>query len=193
MPVWNNAPPQNTTGHPLRIVRTPATGKIKAVVTSDDVHGCPTHYISNRTIPCEGLPDCPACNQGHSWRWHGYVSCILTTTYEHVLFEFTATASDSFRNYRKIKDHLRSCLFEAKRPSGKTNGRVIISCSPFDDVQQRLPEPPNIERILCHIWGIQYVDPGIIPMTRPPFKAIKVPRDNGDARNKPNDGPDDAA
>lgn len=154
MPNFTSTPPAVPAGYALRIVRTPAQKPITGIVTSTDLVGCATHYTGNRTVPCEGQDHCKACQDGLSWRWHGYLGCILTDTLEHVLFEFTATASDTFQNYYKVQATMRGCHFRASRPSGKHNGRVVIACKPYDQSRARLPDPPDVEGILCHIWGV---------------------------------------
>jgi len=185
MPNWSTEPAQPSDGHPLRIVRCPAKGVLTAVITSPGLIGCPTHYVNNRTQPCEGQGKCDWCEAGHSWRWHGWVACILVGTYEHVIFEMTATSSDSFRNYQAIKDTLRGCLFTATRPSQRHNGRVVISCKPADTTRIVIPASVNVRRILCHIWGINYDSSWEDGMRRPPFKHIGVNPGNGDQRQKP--------
>jgi len=154
MPQWKSTPPDEPEGYALRILRTPSDKPIAAIVTSPEVIGCPTHYAGNRTVPCEGADDCQLCRDGYSWRWHGYLGCILTATLEHVLFEFTAHASDTFRNYQHLHGTLRACHFQANRPSNRHNGRVIIACKPYDQSRVRLPDPPDVKTILCHIWNV---------------------------------------
>jgi hypothetical protein len=181
MPSWTDQPPTSAANYPLRILRTPAKGTITAIVTSTELQGCPTHYCNNRTVPCEGADTCKLCADGYSWRWHGYVACILKNSLEHILFEFTAAASDTFRNYIALHNEIRGCLFKASRPSGRPNGRVVIEASPADLSRLHLPNPPNIRKILCHIWGIQYQEPDYRRMPRPPYQDARPKLDgNGE-------------
>ncbi|KKL13131.1 hypothetical protein LCGC14_2528840, partial [marine sediment metagenome] len=83
MPKWQSAPPADQPGFSLRILRTPTNKPIVAYVTSTDVIGCITHFARNRTIPCEGQDNCTWCEEGFSWRWHGYLAALLTDTLEH--------------------------------------------------------------------------------------------------------------
>lgn len=187
MPLWSNAPPEQPEGYSLRIVRTPADKPFTAIVTSTDIIGCPTHYANARTVPCEGSDACPLCHDGHSWRWHGYLACIHTATLEHVLFEFTAASSDTFKNYHQLNTTLRGCHFQAHRPSARHNGRVVIACKPYDPSRLRLPDPPDIQAILSHIWNIptgttqSHVDPtrpgrqiGILPTAKKNGRPFQV-------------------
>lgn len=179
MPLWTPEPPPQHSGYTLRIARTPAKGTLRAIITATDVTGVCTHFAKNRTIPCEGTDKCTWCAEGFSWRWHGYVSCILTDTLEHVIFEFSAAASDTFRNYLQLHGTLRGCIFTATRPSQRFNGRVVISCKPSDPQRQRLPDPPNVPKLLCHVWNVQYTpDPGLVARLRD-FAQIN-PNDLGD-------------
>lgn len=155
MPQWTTGPPNKPDGYTLRILRTPAEKPITAIVTTTDVLGCNTHYVNHRTQPCEGSETCPFCAEGHSWRWHGYLAAMLTDSLEHILFEFTATASLTFANYQQLHTTMRGCLFKATRPSRRSNGRVVIQARPADEQRTRLPEPPDVKAVLCHIWNIQ--------------------------------------
>jgi len=157
MPQFSNEAPPESTRPGFRLIRTPAQRSVVAIVTCDDLVGCPTHFYRNRTLPCEA-PNCEPCNTGHAWRWHGYVSCVDQSSHEHILFEMTAQASDAFRDYRKEHNTLRGCLFKASRVSFRYNGRVVIRCKPADLAGVTLPGPPNIPVMLCHIWNIPTPD-----------------------------------
>ena len=78
----------------------------------------------------------------------------MVDTLEHFLFEFTATATKTFENYQALHNSLRACHFKAARPSGRHNGRVVIHCKPGDEQRLRLPDPPDVQKILCHIWNV---------------------------------------
>jgi hypothetical protein len=182
MPRWTDTPPPEPEGLAMRIIRTPPTHTLHAIVTSPDVSGCPTHYAANRTIPCEGSDSCKWCEQGLSWRWHGYLAAILCGTLEHFLFEFTATAADTFRNYFTLHASMRACQFAARRPSGRPNGRVVIACKRLDEQRIRLPAPPNVRRILCHIWNVPYTNTDERHLPTRLGAQIGVMPGNGDGR-----------
>lgn len=180
MPHFSNEPPPEARRPGIRLVRTPAGRPIVAVITSDDVVGTPTHFYKHRTLPCEGV-DCEACRAGYPWRWHGYISCVDESTHEHVLFEFTAKASDYFKAYKKQHGTLRGCLFHAARAGQRYNAPVIIRCRPADLAGRSLPQQLNIPPLLCHIWNVAVE----IPEDRPrhPDRIGKhlrvVPGNNG--------------
>ena len=153
MPNFTNAPPEESTGPGLRLRRTPAPGKLTAIVTCPKLVGCPTHFYRHRTIPCE-QPNCEACAAGHPWRWHGYLTAIDVKTNEHFLFEMTAQAAENFTQYESRHSTLLGCLFEASRLGDHQNGRVLLRCKPADLSKVNLPSAPDLIMCLCHIWNI---------------------------------------
>lgn len=185
MPNWQNEPPKDTHGFSLRILRTPSTKPLIGLVTSTDVLGCITHYARNRTIPCEGEDDCEWCQDGFSWRWHGYLAAILSDTLEHFLFEFTATAATTFQTYHRLHMTMRACHFKATRPSGRNNGRVVIFCKPGDEQRARLPDPPDLKKILCHIWNVQNTTVSEHYSPNRVGKILKVDKPNGQPDPRP--------
>lgn len=185
MPHWSNEPPEKANGQAFRIVRTPPAKPVNGIITCTDLVGCCTHFVKNRTVPCEGQDDCSWCDAGHSWRWHGYVSCVLTESFEHVLFECTAQASDTFKNYYNHYNTLRACKFKAHRPTGRLNGRVHIQCTHCDEMRTRLPDPLDVQRILCHIWNVRYGEAFDAGRVRQPARDIGVMPSDDDARYRP--------
>jgi len=153
MPTYTNAPPVDGRGPAYAIRRTPAARALIAVITSEDLLGCATHFYGGRTVPCE-TPDCPACRDQIPWRWHGYVAAIDVTTYEHFIFEMTAQASDALVAYRAKHGTLKGCKFEATRAHNRANGRVRLRCKPADLQQMSLPLAPDIARALNILWNI---------------------------------------
>ena len=184
MPDWSAAPPKDQSNLALRIVRTPPVASLTAIITCPGLTGCSTHFVNHRTQPCDGQGKCEWCDAGHSWRWHGYVSCVLTATIEHVLFEMTATASDTFTNYYALKDTLLGCHFQARRPSGRHNGRVVIACKPSDPQKTVLPPPVNVQRILSHIWGIPYIGLAETARTRALIDNVQPVAGKGNGRRR---------
>lgn len=183
MPIWNDDPPADAHHFTFRICRTPPNADFKGIITSSKASGCPTHYYNHRTVPCGGSKGCNACDAGYSWRWHGYAAVMLTSTLEHVLFEFTAPTSDVFKNYHRRYNTLRGCGLVAKRPSGRTNGRVVVTTTPVDLLKWQLPEEPNLRKILCHIWGVPYVEETDTASAHQPIDGISLKKDNGQQPN----------
>lgn len=184
MPQWTNEPPEESEAHAFRIMRTPAKKPICGIITSEELLGCPTHFCKNRTIPCEAPNPCTWCEEGFSWRWHGWVGLFNHVTMEHLLFEMTAAASDPLKLYAKIHGTLRACSIRASRPSGRTNGRVLIEPRQVDETRYRIPPELNVMKILCHIWGVQYTDAEIVGGVAPGFRRIGLTDSENDGRHR---------
>jgi len=185
MPRWSNEPPAADNDYALRIVRTPPDKPLVGIVTSAEIVGTPTHYVHNRTLPCEATQECPFCQEGHSTRWHGYLACLLVQSLEHALFEFTKTMAQPFITYQAIYQTLRGCTFQANRPSKRPNGRVLIKCKHVDGADLRLPEPPDVKRILCHIWNVQHNPRGDWRDPSDGTRRLNTDAGNGDGRYRP--------
>ena len=171
MPNFTNRPPTEPHGPAFPLRRTPTTKPMVAIITCDDLIGCPTHYFKGRTQPCSA-PDCEACREQVSWRWHGYVSALNTASHEHFIFEMTAQATDALVAYREQHGTLRGCLFEARRLHARQNARVILRCKPADLQQTSLPKPPNLEHALSIIWNLPAPE---IDLTSKPRRETKTP------------------
>lgn len=178
MPSWTKTPPTDLGRSGYRLIRTPPNHPLTAYVLSDNLVGCKTHFVGNRTIPCEH-PDCEPCNSGVAWRWHGYLAVLIATTQEIVIFECTARASQTFAAYFQRYGTTRGCQFKAERLNARHNGRVLIQARPADLAKINLPKSPPVEKLLCHIWNIseQQVSTEDI-QRRPPFRNASVDRSN---------------
>ncbi len=148
---FDNAPPAPDTVRALPLKRTPAGGRLRAMITSNDLVGTNTHFFGGHTVPCEA-PECEACKKGVPWRWHGYVSAVQSGSHLHFIFEFTAQAGDIFRNYFDLHQTLRGCIFDAERMHHRPNGRVILTLKQADLAELNIPEPPDLESCLRIIW-----------------------------------------
>lgn len=153
MPIYSNVPPENSKGVALPILRTPGSGKMSAIVTSDDLIGTNTHFWGGHTVPCSP-PTCEACQKGVPYRWHAYLTAFAVNKNVHFLYECTATAAEVFVAYRKVNDHLRGCIFEAYRWRSTRNGRVMLRCEPSPDRQTAIPPAPDLEAVLAILWQL---------------------------------------
>lgn len=153
MPRFSSEPPPDPRGQALPLRRCPFHRPLLAIVTCQNVVGCPTHYWGGRTVPCEE-EDCEPCLAGVGWRWHGYVSAYEPNLKLHFLFEVTARCSEAFKAYRKANGTIRGCIFEATRPSGKPNGRVYLKTKTADLQKTPIPDAPQIPQVLAMIWNI---------------------------------------
>lgn len=153
MPKWTTDPPDHGEGPALPIRRTPASGKLLAVITTEQLIGCDTHFYQGHTVPCE-RPDCDACRDGIPFRWHGYVAATDYNSHLHFIFEMTAAAAEAFKNYRDAHGTLRGCLFQAERLHRRPNGRVIIQTKPVEKQHILLPKPPDMVSCMSIIWQL---------------------------------------
>lgn len=175
MTFWQPLPPAQDDAVPYRLVRVAADKPLKGIITCPDIVGAPTHFARNRTQPCPGTDTCDLCADGFAWRWHAYVSLLVNPGYEHVILELTAAGSQTLRNYNELNSGVLGAEILAHRPSKKHNGRVVCQCRRIDLQGILLPPPPCIEKILCHIWGVQYVAPKNNWRIRPGSKDIQLP------------------
>lgn len=150
---FSDRPPQETSGYNFDIVRCPASGKLRAAITSETLVGCPTHFFRGHTVPCSGA-DCSACAEGLPWRWHGYVTIFTSATHFHQLLELTAPPAEALAAYRQTHGTLRGCEIILNRTSPRPNGRVRIQTKPLDLTQMSLPSPPDLRLILATMWNL---------------------------------------
>lgn len=185
MPNWSHAPPPDPRGPSLPILRTPPNGTINAIVTSDDLIGCNTHFWRGHTVPCEA-PECDACLNGMPYRWHGYIAAFKASTSVHMIFEFTAQACEAFRTYRRAHGTLRGCQFIASRWGSKPNGRVVIKTQPSGMPPNLIPTAPDLTRCMAIVWNIPFQDVTLDGIQRgnPPLQADQTDAD-GNGRPVP--------
>lgn len=155
MPNWTSVPPTDDSHHAYTLKRTPSNRPLLAIVTSDDLLGCDTHYWGGRTVPCE-RPECKACQASIPYRWHGYVALWDPNTREQFLFEFTARAATALVDYRRTYGTLRGAAICAQRTKQTKNARVEIRCKPADLAKHTLPTAPDLRLALAVIWQLPH-------------------------------------
>lgn len=144
--------------------RTPPSGYIQAIVTSDNLVVCDTHFWHGRTTPCERIANdegatiddspCQACTEKIGYRTHAYVACFDPKKQEHCLFECTTHAAKSLAEYHEANGTLRGCILRASRPTGKPNGQVTIETNTANLAKVHLPTAPSIQLALAVIWRL---------------------------------------
>jgi len=158
---FSSKPPIEATRYASTLLRTPTKGKLHLIVTCQDMVGCWTHFFAGRTMPCTG-DGCDACGHNASSRWHAYVSAKDPATNEHVLFECTAPAAETFAVYRARHGSLRGCEFIAQRLAPRANARVCIRTKPCDLTHIDLPQSLDVRAALCHLWGVPMTETDVI-------------------------------
>ena len=126
-----------------------------AVILSHDILGCYTHYWCRRTIPCR-KDNCPACDQGYSPRWHGWVFVQSQKTANKAIFEFTAGASANVDKYFREHRTLRGGIINAWREPARINGRLVIQVIKGTRDPDSLPKAIKLLPILMRMWNTRY-------------------------------------
>lgn len=200
MPVFSHRLPARQAHQGFDLRRTPTSSPLSAVVTSEDMIVCDTHYWQGRTTPCERICNeegktiddsaCPACQRKQPWRTHVYVSAIILKTSEHFIYECTANAAKAFEEYRDANKTLRGCAFNASRSKPSPNAKVIILTNTINQARYPLPKPPDIPTALALIWRLPK-DSLAIADTEPGSPQIRTANDLLDEmRNQPDDNDD---
>jgi len=151
---FSTRPPEDPRGNSLPLLRCPTNRPIRGIITTEQLFGCRTHFYHGRTLPCDDT-NCPACDEGMPWRWHGYVGLFSVSTHRHVIFETTAKAAEPLTKYYQAYEGLRGCQLSAQRASTSPNSRVVITTAPADLEKISLPPAPNLLEALCIIWNIE--------------------------------------
>lgn len=164
MPTWRTELPPEGKNRGYDLHRTPTTGSLTAIITSEDLLVCDTHHWNGRTTPCERecnaegrtIDDshCPACLEKAAWRSHVYVSAFDAKKREHIIFECTAHAAKVLAEYRDAAGTLRGCIINACRPKGTPNGKVCILTHAADLSKCPLPAAPDVVAALAVIWRL---------------------------------------
>lgn len=153
MPNWSSDVPTDPRGYGLPLVRTPAGRTLTAIITSDNLIGCDTHFWGGHTVPCTA-PECEACASGIGFRWHAYFSAFNPTDDLHFIFETTAQAALRFAEYRAQQGTLRCCQFECYRWKQRKNGRVMVKTWRSAINPNALPAAPDLPKIMAIIWRL---------------------------------------
>lgn len=153
MPKYSDVPPADSAGVAMPIQRTPANRTLTAIITSDNLIGCNTHFWHGHTVPCDP-PDCEPCKDSVPYRWHAYCSAFIPNTSLHFLYECTAAAAEQLVLYRRAYGTLRGCQFSAYRWRSAPNGRVIIKTEQSAIPSDVLPKAPDLEHVLAILWQL---------------------------------------
>lgn len=179
MPQFSSTPPSDPRGAALPLVRTPSGRGLVAIVTSEDLIGCPTHFWGGRTVPCEAA-DCKPCSEGLPWRWHAWLSAWSPNDHRAFIFESTARVAEIFVAYRTTHGTLRGCKFRAQRRTTSPNSRVYLECQPADLQGIRLPEAPDLIKCLSIIWNIRTPEVDVQGILRSVPRVVVDQKGNGE-------------
>lgn len=155
MTSWPHEPPDPETITPLRLLRAPPKTTLGATIISSNVQGALTHYNGSRTMRCPRV-GCPECEKHHVPRWYGYVGVFNPVSNSTALFEFPAGPYATVREYLAKYHTLVGANLKAWRKPARENGPVFLSLQPPIDPSLKYPPAPDIMKILCRMWGLNY-------------------------------------
>lgn len=153
-PVFFTDPAQVPARETAQLVRTPPDRTLKAIITSHTPLAAPTHYYSRRTVPCAQPPNCDLCAKGLRWRLHAYISAVNLDDLSHCIIEFPAKQFDALAQWYRRFSSIRGLYIEASRPNNRPNGSITLIIKRPAAQPPSLPEPLDLQLILCRIWGV---------------------------------------
>jgi hypothetical protein len=178
MPRFTTSLPKQAAHQGFDLKRTPSA--LTGIVTSDNFLCVDTHYWHGRTLPCERIVNddgttfddspCQACQAKQGFRTHVYLAAINPKTREHYIFECTANAAKAFEEYQATAGHLQGCAFQASRPKGGPNSKVVIVTNTANLARVSLPPPPDLIRALAVIWRLPVEALPVVEETVQPLK-----------------------
>lgn len=164
MPTYRTTLPEKSKHQGFDLKRTPEAGSLQAIVTSENLLVCDTHFFHGRTAPCERIVNdqgktiddsfCLACKEKIAYRCHVYVSAFDAKKQEHFIFECTDNAAKPLEEYKTASGTLRGCVLYATRPKGLKNSKVVIETSSVNLAKVKIPQPPDLIRALAVIWRL---------------------------------------
>ena len=164
MPTFRRDLPVQSLHQGFDLKRTPESGALHAIITSEDFLVCDTHFWHGRTIPCERVMNdegktiddtaCLACVEKIAYRTHVYVSAFDVKKSEHFIFECTSNAAKALEEYEKGMGTLRGCVIYASRPKGLKNSKVVIETNSSNLAKVKIPNSPDLIKALSVIWRL---------------------------------------
>jgi hypothetical protein len=152
--IWGDVPPDEATCPHLAIKRTPAKGKLDAIVLSSRIVGCWTHFFGGQTIPCTG-PSCPACEAKNGRRWHGYLGMYHPGERLTFLLELTAVAIQPIVEVQERTGSIRGVQLACSRISNATNARICVRVNEAARGRYAIPDEPDVRACLGNIWKLE--------------------------------------
>lgn len=149
---------------PILPILSPRPGHrpIEAVVLSEAVFGCYTHYEGERTRPCFWMEvgpgpgsrvECPYCKQGLPRRWKGYVAVQTARSGRLALVELTRAAMELCPRLHPGRSSLRGVALVVTRIGTSRQGRVVAQArDQFPPGHPDLPPAPDVEAALIRLW-----------------------------------------
>jgi len=153
MPRWINDTGPAKVRNTFRLMRTPPSGYVRGITTSEGLMGCAMHFVGGRSLPHEEDAECRGCLEGRPYRWLFYFAAIIAKINEHVIYEVTAATAKKAELFIEEHGYLRGMEFEATRLGSSGTARVLLRCVPAKLERIVLPDPPDVRDVLEHMWS----------------------------------------
>lgn len=163
---WNDNPHTQTQPHSADLRRCPPGGLPPAIILMDWITGNELHWWNGRSFP-HLKTECPACAAKRAKVWKGYVACLDPKTRKIFILELTPNCTEPLSAYKLTFGSLRGATIKLDRPATKINGRVTATVTPTHLGGLELPQPPDVRKILQHMWQTDH---------RPADDQPQVPR-----------------
>jgi len=122
-----------------------------AIVLSDWMTGNELHWWNGRSFP-HLKHGCPACEAKRAKVWKGYLACLDPKNRKVFILELTPNCTEPLSAYKNTFGSLRGGLIKLDRSATKINGRVTATMTQTNLGGMELPQPPNVQAILAHMW-----------------------------------------
>lgn len=153
-PIWTPRPAQRPKKPTADLIRVPAGGTLRGIITSQTPTGAYTHFWNNRTLPC-AAEGCPACDADQRPRWLGYISIWNPKTQKHAILELTQNAITPIFDHLDKGETLRGQEITVTRHGHRPNGRVKVTIDGDASPAYAIPAGLPVEEILKTIWDLE--------------------------------------
>lgn len=153
LPNWLDTPtPPSDLPH-LPLLRVPPGPGIIGLITAPSLLGTQTHFMNRRTLPCLA-PDCPGCEAKLARREEWYSSLWTQSPSKHVIAALTPAVAWQITEATAKLPTIRGLRVHLYRSSKRPNSRLLASIAEVEFHETKLPDPPDLQRHLLHIWGL---------------------------------------
>lgn len=159
-PRWDAPPPNDSRLQHLPLQRLGKKGYLRAAITSPEILGVWTHFMSGRTLPCLDA-QCPGCESQLPRRWEGYLGVLTAETRRHLILALTPGAAIGIADTAPNPVNLRGLVLIAERLGSRPNARLKARVEEVDLSQIKLPPIPDLKAHLLHIWGLDQAHAGM--------------------------------
>lgn len=147
-------PPQRAMPR-YEIIRTPTKRRVTFLCLSETVLIMPTHWIRNRTTPCDQHHLAGGCQHESEMRWKCYVAVYAPPNGQTLILEMTDHGGESVIAAEKLYHCLRGRRITVWRSGTKDNSPVNALISPSIDPTVACPPCPDVKAFLLRMWYVR--------------------------------------